>query len=74
MSPFQIDAPIDVVKNPVENNQVDRLDQPHVIERDMNGSAGSLSQKSSVKTGNTAGFHIVFIGPVNGSKHVRAVS
>ena len=31
----QADPPVEVVHHPVESSEVDRLDNPHVIERDV---------------------------------------
>ena len=53
---------------------MNRFDQPHVVERDMQAVSGQIAQLSAVESGDAPRLQSFAISPFDGIEHVGAVA
>ena len=63
-----------VVHDPVERRQVDRLDDAHVVERHVQALLGQAAQLAAAEAGAAERLQAVAVGPLDGPQDVRAVA
>jgi len=65
---------VEVVYHPVKRGEMDRLDDPHIVQWYMQTILGQLPQAPAAKAGAAESHQPVAIGPLDSPQHVDAVA